>query len=154
MDIEEILHATINELLNMVGVEYDRVTITQDENDEYHLNIESENPSLLIGYHGDNIHALQHILKVLCWKKLPNTNFNILVDVDNYRKRQEENTIKLAEGRIEKVRTTGKPQRLPAMSSYFRRKIHTLCMGPGYEDIETHSRGEGADRHIILQLKR
>lgn len=153
MDIEDVLKETLEEILNKIEADYSKITINEDEKDNFSININSENPSLLIGYHGENIQALQHILKVLAWKKCPNEQFNILLDIDDYRKRQEENVLNLAMRKIEAVRANGRQQKLPPMSSYFRRKIHTLCMGAGYDDIETFSEGDGDLRHIILKLK-
>lgn len=153
MDIDEVLKEVIEEILLKMNVEFSKITITEEEKDSYSVNIETDNPSLLIGYHGDNIQALQHIVKVLCWKKIPNEHFNILLDIDDYRKRQEENVLNLAMRKIESVRKFGRPQSLPPMSPYFRRKVHTLCMGAGYDDVETISEGEGDQRHIIIKLK-
>jgi predicted RNA-binding protein Jag len=59
----------------------------------------------------------------------------------------------MAERKIEATRKSRRPQILPPMSPYFRRKIHMLCMGAGYNDIETISEGTGDRRHIILKLK-
>lgn len=153
MDIEEVLKETLQEILDKLGVQYSKISISEEDKDVYSLNIQTDNPSLLIGYHGDNIHALQHILKVLAWKKLNNENFNILVDVDDYRKRQEENVINLANRKVETVRKTGKSQILPPMSPYFRRKVHLHCMGAGFDDIETLSQGNGEYRHVIIKRK-
>jgi spoIIIJ-associated protein len=153
MDIEEVLRELIEQILIKLGPEYDKIEIEEDEKDNYNINIISENPSLLIGYHGENIQALQHVLKVLAWKKCANEHFNILVDVDNYKKRQEENVIKIAERKIDKLRDCGLPQSLPPMSPYFRRKVHLHCMTPGFEDVETISEGDRDHRHIVLKLK-
>lgn len=153
MDIEEVLEETTKEILDMLKVEYSKITVNEDEKDNYSINIQTDNPSLLIGYHGDNIQALQHILKVLVWKKSGHEQFTILLDIDDYRKRQEENIMKLTERKIETLRKTGRKQSLPPMSPYFRRKVHLLCMGAGYDDIETLSQGEADRRHIVLKLK-
>lgn len=153
MDIEEVLTETLQEILDKLGVQYSKIDITEEDKDVYSLNIQTDNPSLLIGYHGDNIQALQHILKVLAWKKLNNESFNILVDVDDYRKRQEENVINLTNRKVETVRKTGKQQILPPMSPYFRRKVHLHCMGAGFDDIETLSQGNGEYRHVIIKRK-
>ncbi len=153
MDLEEILQKTLEDLLIHLGTEFNKITVTEEEKDSFNINISSDNPSLLIGYHGENIQALQHLLKTLVWKKCNNESFNILLDIDEYRKRQEENVLILAERKIEAIRTNGRPQKLPPMSPYFRRKVHMLCMSPGYNDIETVSEGEGDHRHIILKLK-
>ncbi|MBD3361002.1 KH domain-containing protein [Candidatus Peregrinibacteria bacterium] len=153
MEIEDILKETLEEVLEKIGVEYSKITITEEEKDNFFINIQSDNPSLLIGYHGDNIQALQHLLKTLSWKKAKNEQFNILLDVDNYRKRQEENALAIAERKIEGVRKMGRPQSLPPMSPYLRRKVHLMCMGAGFDDIETISEGTGNRRHIIIKLK-
>ncbi|MDA1060685.1 MAG: KH domain-containing protein [bacterium] len=153
MDIEEILKSTLEELLTKSGSDYTKITVTEEEKDSFLINIESENPSLLIGYHGENVQAIQHLLKVLAWKKSNNEKFNILLDIDNYRQRQEQNVITLTERKVETSRKTGRPQSLPPMSPYFRRKVHIHCMGAGYEDIETLSEGDGDRRHVIIKLK-
>lgn len=153
MDLEDVLQETTKELLNKLGIEYTEIDINEEDKDSYNINIKSENSSILIGHHGNNIFALQHLLKVLAWKKINNEHFNILLDVDDYRKRQEENVLSLAERKIESIRRTGRPESMPPMSPYFRRKIHMLCMSAGYNDIETISEGEGDRRHLILKLK-
>lgn len=153
MDTEDLLKEVLQELLKKLGVEYKKIVINEDEVASYLINIQSDNASLLIGYHGENIQALQHILKVLVWQKSGNEHFNILLDIDDYRKRQEENVINLTERKVDIVRRTGRGQMLPPMSAYFRRKVHLHCMGAGYEDIETESQGDGDRRHIIIKLK-
>jgi len=153
MDIKEILKELTETLLIKLGTEYSNITVEEGERNDYNINIESDTPSLLIGYHGENIQALQHLLKVLAWKQAENKQFNVVVDVDNYRKRQEENVIKMLERKIETVRKTGKTQVLAPMSPYFRRKIHLHCMESGYEDIETYSEGEKEKRHLTIRLK-
>lgn len=153
MDIEDLLKETLEELLDKLGTEYHKITVTEEEKDDFLINVESEEPSLMIGYHGENIQALQHILKVLVWKKAKNENFNILLDIDDYRKRQEENVITMAERKVEAARKTGRPQKLPPMSPYFRRKVHLYCMGAGFDDIETLSEGTDERRYVIIKLK-
>ena len=153
MNIEETLEEILTEILTKLGTEFSKVTVEEEENKNFAINIESDNPSMLIGYHGDNIQALQHILKVIAWKKTQSEQFNILLDIDNYRKRQEENVMALAERKVDAARKTGRKQVLPPMSSYFRRKVHLMCMESGFEDIETYSEGDGDRRQIIIKLK-
>ncbi len=153
MDIEENLKELLTEILKKLGTDFTKVTIEEEENKNYTINIESDNPSMLIGYHGDNIQALQHILKVIAWKKTQSEQFNILLDIDNYRKRQEQNILSLTERKVEAARKSGRKQILPPMSPYFRRKVHLHCMESGFEDIETYSEGDGDRRQVIIKLK-
>ncbi len=153
MDLEDSLHSTLKELLDKIGLDYSKIDIAEEEKGSFAINIQSENPSLLIGYRGDNIQAIQHLLKVITWRKNNNQDFKILVDIDDYRKRQEENVIALAERKVLLARKTKRPQALPPMSPYLRRKIHLHCMGAGFDDIETFSKGEDDHRHLVIKLK-
>lgn len=153
MDTEETLKKTLEDLLSKLELDYKKIEITEEEPNNFSINITSDNPSLLIGYRGENIQAFQQILKTLIWKKCNNEQFNITLDIDDYKKRQEENILNLAKRKVEFLRKTGRPQKLPPMSSYFRRKIHMMCMGPGFDDVETVSEGDGEDRFITLKLK-
>lgn len=153
MAAETSLKKILKEILDRLQVDYKKITVKEDEKNSYSINVESENPSLLIGYHGENIQALQHLLKVLVWKKDEKEQFNILLDIDNYRKRQEENVLNMTDRKIDAVRRTGRKQELPPMSAYFRRKVHVYCTGAGYDDIETLSEGEGDRRHVVIKLK-
>ena len=135
MNLEETLKEILEQVLIKLETDYTKISVEEDEKDVYDINIESDDPSMLIGYHGENIQALQHLLKTLVWKKAESENFNILLDVDGYRKRQEENILALAERKIEGVRKNGRPQTLPPMSPFFRRKIHMLCMSADRKSV-------------------
>ena len=153
MDMEDTLEEVLKTLLKHLEVPFSKIIITEEEKDNFEINIKCDNPSMLIGYHGENIQALQHLLKVIVWKQCENEKFNILLDIDDYRKRQEENVISLTARKVDLARKTGRKQILPPMSPYFRRKIHLYCMGAGFDDIETSSEGEDDRRHVVIKLK-
>jgi len=154
MNTEDVLKETTENILKHLGIKISDMEISEPEKDLFHINIKSENASLLIGHHGENIQALQHLVKVLAWEKMKNDNqFHVILDIDDYRKRQEESVISMASRKVDILRRTRRPQILPPMSPYFRRKIHLHLMGSGFDDVETISEGEGEDRHIIIQLK-
>ena len=153
MKIEKVIKETLEELLNRMGVQYSKIDIEESEDNAYTVNIETEEATLLIGHHGETIFSLQHVLKVLCWANAKSKKeFNVVLDVANYRKRQEERVLSLAENKVEFVRKTKRAQVLPPMSPYFRRIIHLHLMKPEFDDIETLSEGEGDLRHIIIKL--
>ena len=154
MNIEENLKEVIENILEHLGVKTTGIEVSETEKDLYQVNIKSEEASLLIGHRGENIQALQHLTKVLAWEKNKNENqFHVVLDIDDYRKRQEENVISMAEKKVDYLRRTKRPQILPAMSPYFRRKVHLHLMGSGFDDVETISKGDGEERHIVIQLK-
>lgn len=153
MEIENVLKDILEQLLNKLQVPYQTIEIEKEENELFRINIESDDPSLLIGFHGENIHALQHLLKVLTWKQV-DKDFTILVDVDNYRKRQEDNVINLAERKVDMARKTNKTQVLPPMSSYFRRVIHLHLTKDEFSDVTTESIGDGDHRQVTITMEK
>lgn len=157
MAIEDLLQETLAELLKNLGIVFRRFKVTMEENYRagapiYRIDIDTDEASTLIGYHGETIYALQHLLKTLVWKKTDSTIF-IILDVDGYRKRQEESVVNLALKKVELLRKTGKSQMLPPMSPYFRRVVHLSFTKPEFDDITTESFGEGDDRAVTIKLK-
>jgi spoIIIJ-associated protein len=150
MDI--IIRENLEEILQKLSTPFRKIRIEKIDNNTWRANIESEEPSLLIGHHGENIFALQNILRTIIFRK-QTEDFNVVVDIDDYRKRQEENVIKLAERKVETVRQTGKKQSLPPMSPYFRRLIHVHLAQNDFSDIETQSQGEGDYRYLTIKPK-
>ena len=145
------IQETVETILNKLQSPFKKIKIEEQDN-TYKINIESEEPSLLIGHHGENIHALQTLIKAILKRKNSNSEdeFKIVLDIDNYRKRQEENLIELAERKAELVIQTNRQQSLPPMSGYFRRLIH-LHIAEKYDNIATESEGENEYRHLILK---
>lgn len=150
--MELVIQETIEEILTKLNTPFRKVRLEQMDDTTYRANIESEEPSLLIGHHGENIHALQNVIRLILWNKEPESKVNVIIDVDNYRKRQEENVINLAERKVENLRKTNETQSLPPMSSYFRRLVHLHLAGK-YDDVTTESVGEGDFRYLTIKSK-
>lgn len=149
--MDTLIQETVEDILNKLSTPFRRVRVEKQEENTFRVNIESEEPSLLIGHHGENIGALQNIVRNILWKKQEN-DFNLTIDIDDYRKRQEENILKLAERKVETVRKTHHAESLPPMSSYFRRLIH-LHLAKNFGDIMTESVGEGDSRYLTIKPK-
>jgi len=149
--METLIQETVEEMLQKLSTPFRRVRVEVREDNTYRVNIESEEPSLLIGHHGENIHALQSLLRIIIWKKQQG-DYNLVIDVDDYRKRQEDNVIKMAERKVDMVRKTQRSQALPPMSPYFRRVVH-IHLAKKCADVVTESVGEGDHRHLTIKLK-
>lgn len=154
--MEDLIQETLAELLKNLGVIFRKFKVSVVQNREsgtlYRIDIDSDEAATLIGYHGETIYALQHLLKTLVWKKT-NENVFIVLDVDSYRKRQEDSVIALAMRKVETARKTLQDQALPPMSSYFRRVVHMALAEPEYGDVITESIGEGDQRAVTIRVK-
>lgn len=118
----------------------------------YRIDIDTDAASMLIGFHGETIYALQHLLKTIMWTKTGENVF-VVVDVDSYRRRQEESVKKMAIKKVETLRKTQQEQMLPPMSAYFRRIVHLYLTGKEFKDVMTESTGEGDHRQIVIKTR-
>jgi len=153
--MEDTIHEIIENLVGKMGGTINKFRIEKDPDGGYNVNLETSDPNLMIGHHGENIGALQHIAKLILWNKADPTSSeartDLSLDIDNYRKRQEENVIQLAERKVEMVRKLASPQSLPAMSPYFRRVVHLYLTQEKFNDIRTESQGQGDYRYIVIK---
>lgn len=140
---------TLTPLLELLHIPFKNINVESFDDNEYRVNIETDEAQLLIGYHGGNLLSLQHLLKVLLHKKAEQT-FSVTLDVDNYRKRQEESVLVMAEERVDRARQSTAPQKLPPMSPYFRRLVHLHLAKPEFSDIITASEGQGNFRAVVI----
>lgn len=154
--MEDLLQETLAEILKNMGVTFRKFKVNIEDQPNgsplYRIDIDSDEAATLIGYHGETIYALQHLLKNIVWKKT-NENLYLVLDVDGYRKRQEESVIAMAIRKVEAARKTMQDQILPPMSPYFRRVVHLELTKPEFKDIETQSVGEGEHRAVTVRVK-
>lgn len=156
--MEDMLQEQLAEILKNMGVTFNKFKVNVDTETAqgkaplYRIDIDTDESGLLIGHHGENIYALQHVLKTVIWKKT-GENIFVVIDIDGYRKRQEENVVQLALRKADAVRINGGTQTLPPMSPYFRRIVHLELAKSEYEDLTTESSGEGDNRAVVIKRK-
>ncbi|MSR87197.1 hypothetical protein EXS70_03435 [Candidatus Peribacteria bacterium] len=152
---KKFIESTLGSLLTFLSLPFDAVNITEEEGGITRVDIVSTSASRIIGWHGETLNGLQHMLKsiVRTKEKLEKSPF-IVVDVDGYRRMQEDKVRKVAEQKADFVRRTGSRISLPPMSPYFRRIVHLyIASTPALHDLTTESVGEGDYRQIVLRLK-
>lgn len=149
---EKQIRLFVSEFLVHLGIDFTDIEIEKKDDTQYRVNIVSDEPSLLIGHRGENLMAMQKLLKVAFHQKF-DENTEVLFDIDNYRKRQEENVLSITEQKIQEVRQTRVQSALPPMSAYFRRVVHLFVRDGDFDDIETESMGDGNYRQVVIKLK-
>lgn len=151
--MEETIQEIFEHLLTALCVDFTHTEVSvkkdRDENDYYYCNVVAKESSQLIGRRGRTLQAIQHLLKLIVFKRL-DRQIGLMVDVDGYRERQEQSVIEIAKRYVDKLRAVGERQPLPPMSPYFRRIVHLHLTEPEYSDLETISEGYGNYRHIVI----
>jgi spoIIIJ-associated protein len=148
--MELLIKETLEKLLGVMTIPFTGVKTSKENENTFYAQIETSQSSLLIGWHGETIAALQHILKCLLWKQGAKIETQVIVDVDGYKKRQEESVIRMAEKKAEYALETQKEIKLPPMNPYFRRKVHLHLAEKFKDKIITESTGSAQDRSIRI----
>lgn len=108
----------------------------------------SDNNSILIGKDGRTLGALNLIVKQLLsnnYKIYP----HIVLDVENYKEKQELNLERLAKKLAREVVKTKVDVKLDNMNSYERRIIHNTLSNN--KKVSTISEGEEPNRHVVIK---
>ena len=151
MNYQDEIKNIISGVLDFFNVDYD-IDIEKDESaDILIFNIKTPESGLLIGTNGDNLNALQSLIKRIVFKKMGDEQeFSFSLDVNNYRKGRIEFIKEMARNFANEVEFTKKPVTLQPMSSFERRIVHLEIMARG-GTVTTESAGEGYDRYIIIK---
>ncbi len=146
---ENVVAQNIKEIIENLGVS---ATIEVSKEDEtFYVDIASDDSSLLIGKHGVNLDSLQFALAVRLKTQTKQEDFEIFVDVNNWRRQKEAKLTDLAKSIEDKVATTKEDELLFNLTPSERRVIHTVLSES--DKVTTESQGEGADRHLIVKPK-
>lgn len=115
------------------------------------VSVESEDSPLLIGRKGEVLDALQTIVRMLAYRLDLGPEARIMVDVNAYRRQQEENLMSFVNETAQRVKTSGTAETLRPMTSYERHLVHEVVSD--VEGIESVSVGEGAQRRVTIRPK-
>lgn len=146
--LAEIKNIT-KELIEKLGMTV-KCEVVETATGEFSIQLETEEPGILIGYHGETIGALQLLLGIMVYRHLGEW-VKIVVNIGDYRQRRQETLEGMAMRAAEQARLSGSLQNLPPMSSFERRIIHLALSS--VEGIETISEGEGNFRHVVVKPK-
>lgn len=103
---------------------------------------------LLIGVHGSHLSALQHVIRSMVRKQLPNRMY-IMVDVNDYTAARKKVLENIAEAAAQKATKTGRVVVLSPMNAAERHTVHTALSSRN--DLKTESVGEDPNRRIIIR---
>ena len=117
---------------------------------ESRIEISSDDANLLIGYHGETLSSLQHLLNIMLYKEFGEKKDRmVILDVSGYRQDREKKILEIAENASSKARFLNKSVALYPMNSYERRIVHTKVSE--IDGVTSESEGEGQDRRVIIR---
>jgi len=151
-DWAQLVQTTLGEMLKTLGVDYKEV-VREDIAGQAIFSIRTDNSKVLIGAHGDTIHALDYLVKKVLERKLELAEGEhspmFLIDVNDYRTRQIKDLQTKALMMAERARSFQYDVELTPMSAYERLIIHTTLQDA--PNVKTESQGEGRNRRVVIK---
>ena len=152
VDVEALAREYLEGIVRRLGFDADVESYWVDpepgEKRALVLNIEGRDLGLLIGRHAETLAALQYLVRAII-NQQTHRWMNIVVDVENYRRRRQESLKRLALRMAEQVARTGRPVVLEAMPASERRIIHIALRD--HPDVYTVSVGKEPRRKVTIR---
>ncbi len=152
--VEALAQDILTNILHLLGFDANVETYWTNSDDRGKralvLNIKGKDLGLLIGRQSETLLSLQYLMRAII-NQQTHQWLNIVVDVENYRRRREESLKHLALRMAEQVARTGRPVVLEAMPANERRIIHIALRD--HPDVYTVSVGREPRRKVTIRPK-
>ena len=137
-------------LLGLAGVTAQVDVIDLGEN-SFQVNIGTEDETgLLIGFRGENINSIQTVLGMML-KGQTGEWYRLIVNVGDYREKQEEKLRDLATQSADRAVETKEPQPIYNLNASQRRIVHMFLSER--KDVVTESEGVEPERYLVIKPK-
>lgn len=137
-------------LLSLAGVNAGIEVVDMGEN-TYEVNLSTEDETgLLIGFRGENINAIQTVLGIML-KGQTGEWYRLIVNVGDYRQKQEEKLKELATQSADRAVETKESQPIYNLNASQRRIVHMHLSER--DDITTESEGVEPERYLVIKSK-
>ena len=147
-DVADFIKDFLKNLTFDMGLEVTFESKIRD--DQITIKMYSDNNNILIGKEGKTLQALTTVVKQVVYNKI-NAYPYILLDVENYKDKQEQRLVRLAKNVARDVAKTKIEVELENMNSYQRRIIHNALSDNN--KVYTESVGVEPNRHIVVKPK-
>lgn len=150
-ELLDLAEETVSKLLSLMKLEA-QVSAHYEESDRegrqtIHVDVRGDDLSILIGRRSETLNAFQYIASLMVGKEVQQW-VQLVIDVEGYRSRRENQLRRMARRMAEQVIKTGRRQVLEPMSSNERRIIHLELRE--HPAVYTESIGEDPHRKVCI----
>ena len=147
---QEVAVGFVEELLARMGLEAG-VEATEVEGVAY-VDVlgtdEGEDLGILIGRRGHTLDSIQELMRNFVMQRTGSRS-RVLLDVEDYRKRQRSRIVHQARDVARRVKRTGRSEALEPMGAYERKLVHDTVAQVG--GLQTISEGEEPQRRVVVR---
>ena len=146
-DVLEYAKKLLKDIVEGMGVK-DVIIESQRKENYIKFTLHSSDNSILIGRNGRTLSSLQNLIRSSISNQI-GIYVNIILDVENYKIKQEHNIERLAKKLAKEVLRTKEPIAMDSMNSYERRLVHNALSN--FKGITSDSEGEEPNRRIVIK---
>lgn len=145
-DVLEYAKKYVKDVVTGMGLE---VNLETKRTENYiQIKLYSDNNPLLIGKNGRTLNSLQTLVRQAIYAQT-GIKANIILDVENYKAKQQKNIEFLAKKLAKEVQKTKIDVKMDSMNSYERRLVHEVLKD--FKGIKTESEGEEPNRYVVIK---
>lgn len=147
----ERLKKFIEKVLEKADFSDCKVRIIEEEGCPVIFDIHSDSSvNILIGQNGENLRALQYIIRLLVRKHFEkDLKIHFIIDINGYRKQKDEAIFALVDDAVGRVMRDNTSEILRPMTPYERRLVHMHLAEN--DQVATESMGEKEERKVIIK---
>ena len=138
----------VKEVLETIGIN-DSFDVNESE-DSIEIILNSEDPGMIIGHHGDTLDSLQLMLSLMIAKESGEFK-RVHLEVGDYKKNRSDYLKNLAEQTKQRALTEGREIFLPSLKPWERREVHMYLAED--DAVISESVGEGKERTLVVRPK-
>ena len=147
VEVETLVGEVLNNFIQSTDTSIDAYVRDELEEGSIVFELEGDDAGLVIGRRGETLASIEYLVRLIASKSL-GRRANVIIDVEDYKFRRKSKLKSIAEKSASKVEKTGKRISLEPMSPSDRRIIHMTLVD--YINVKTQSRGEGANRKVVI----
>lgn len=138
----------IKELFDLLGIEEEFEV--KEEEEFISVVIDSEDPGMIIGRHGDTLDSLQLVMALVVAKETGEFK-RVSLEVGDYKRNRSDYLKNLAEQTKQRALMEGREIFLPSLKPWERREVHMFLADD--DQVVTESVGEGKERTLVIKPK-
>lgn len=147
---EESLDSIVRTLLGFFAIPYEDVAVRAGEpGGRLMVSLTAPEGKVLIGKGGQNLRALEHIVRMMMARQHPEEARGLIIDINDYRREMATELASRTREIADRVRETRQPEALRPMTAYERRIVHTELAS--YSDLTSESVGQDPHRRVVIR---
>ncbi len=143
------LNTHIDTFFRGINITIDALEVTEDS-EGVNIRIQTPDSPILIGMHGKNREALEHLLGRMI-EKIRGEFQHVHLEINDYMKEKNERLFRFLDKKIAFLRTTGGKIALPELTPYERKKAHNYIHELQIDGLSSESEGQKQERTLYLK---